>query len=421
MAFSAIDWQKKIYLNGFAGKRPVVPTDFESLEHSARVRLSQQAYAYVSGGAGEQSTLRSNRVGFENIKIVPKMLRDVEIRNTTINLFGRSVPSPILFAPIGVLELVHPDGDLAVAKAAVNLDVPFIFSNQASVAMEHCAKVMGDKPRWFQLYWSKSRALISNFIHRAEACGCETIVVTLDTTMLGWRPMDLNLGYLPFLEGKGIAQYTSDSVFQTMLDEPDATQYAKPPLTVETIRGAIGMARRYPGNNLVAKITSGRPLRAVRKFIDIYSNPATTWDDLQFLRGLTKLNIILKGILHPDDAVKAIQFGMDGIIVSNHGGRQVDGAIATIQALPAVIEAVRNQIPVLLDSGVRTGADVFKALALGAKAVCVGRPYVYGLAIAGQQGVEDVIHHMMTQFELTMALAGCSQISEINSTFVRTT
>jgi lactate 2-monooxygenase len=205
-----------------------------------------------------------------------------------------------------------------------------------------------------------------------------------------------------------------------MLDESEVARRLKPPMSMETIRGAIGMARRYPGNNLIGKLTSGRPLRAVRKFIDIYSNPSTTWDDLQFLRGLTKLKILLKGVLHPEDASKAVQYGMDGIIVSNHGGRQVDGAIAAVEALPAVIAAVQNHIPVLMDSGIRSGADIFKALTLGAKAVCVGRPYVYGLAIAGQQGVEDVIRNLMAEFELTMSLAGCSQISEINSTFIKT-
>lgn len=411
---SAPDWQKEIYLNGFAGKQPVAKISFQKLEQEARQKMSEQAFAYIAGGAGNESTMSGNLAAFEKWKIVPRMLRNVSERDTSIELFGQKLPTPFFLSPVGVLEMVHAEADLAVAKAASSLGMPFIFSNQASKPMEQCAAAMGDDPRWFQLYWSKSNELVQSFIQRAERCGCTALVVTLDTTMLGWRTRDLDLAYLPFLEGKGIAQYTSDPVFQKLLDEPDDSEPVKRKVTLQSLQGLITMTKNYPGNNFFKKLASGRPLKAVRKFVSIYSNPATTWDDLTWLRQQTKLPILLKGILHPEDARKAMNAGMNGIIVSNHGGRQVDGSIATLDALPKIVDVVQNKIPVLLDSGIRGGADVFKALALGAKAVCIGRPYVYGLTIAGEEGVRNVMQNLMADFELTMGLAGCKNITEIN-------
>jgi len=413
MHFSAIERQKQIYLNGLGGIRPVLSTDQSKLEEAAKGRMTPRAFAYIAGGAGPENSMRSNREDFDAIKIVPRMLRNVESRVTGVELFGSKIPSPLLLAPIGVLELVSPEGDLAVARAAAELSLPYIFSNQASHSMEACAGVMGNSPRWFQLYWSKSNDLVVSFIQRAERCGCSAIVVTLDTTLLGWRPRDLDLGYLPFLEGKGIAQYISDPVFQKMLDEPDDTVPPKQKVTLQTIQGLITMVNKYPGSGFFKKLRSGRPLKAVRKFISTYSNARTTWEDLKFLRAQTKLPIVLKGLLQREDALKALDYGIDGIYVSNHGGRQVDGSISSIAALPEIVNAVNGKIPVLLDSGVRGGADVFKALALGATAVCVGRPYVYGLSIAGQHGVAEVLRNFMAEFELTMGLSGCKSPAEI--------
>ena len=413
MNHSATDWQKEIYLNGFAGIKPKVNIDLRTLEKQAERVMSRSAFAYIAGGAGNESTVQSNRTAFERYQIVPRMLVDVGTRDTSIELFGERIPSHFLISPVGVLEMVHRQADLAVAAAASNLGIPYIFSNQASRPMEACASVMGNSPRWFQLYWSKSNDLVASFVRRAEACGCRAIVVTLDTTMLGWRTRDLELAYLPFLEGKGIAQYTSDPVFLRMLDETDDAPDVKRKITLRTIRGLISMVNHYPGNGFITKLRSGKPLKAVRKFVSTYSNPCTTWDDLKFLRQQTKLPILLKGILHPDDARKALDYGMDGIIVSNHGGRQVDGAISTLEALPGIVEIIQQKIPVLLDSGIRGGADAFKAIALGAKAVCIGRPYVYGLALAGEQGVYEVLRNIMADFELTMGLAGCRNIAEI--------
>jgi len=419
MAFSAQDWQRNIYLEGLAGRRTTIPTDPGRLEAVASARMSQEASAYIVGGAGAEQTMISNRAAFDATRIVPRVLRDVSSRSLDIQLFNETVPSPLLFAPIGVLELVHPEADLAVARAARALRLPMIFSNQASIPMEMCAKELGDVMHWFQLYWSKSRDLVASFVRRAEASRCSAIVVTLDTTLLGWRPRDLNLGYLPFLEGKGISQYTSDPVFLQMLQEPDSDPSPPRSLNLPSLQALVSIIHRFPGNSFLGKLRSGLPLKAVRKFIATYSNPATTWEDLSFLREQTKLKILLKGVLHPDDARRAIDHGIDGIVVSNHGGRQVDGSIASLDALPPIVDVVNGRIPVLLDSGVRSGADIFKALALGATAVCIGRPYVYGLAIDGQHGVENVMRNLIAEFELTMALAGCKSVKEIHRDMVR--
>ncbi len=414
MNASALDWQREIYLKGFAGEKPLVNIDFAKLESAARAVMTPHAFAYIAGGAGAEETIFNNQSGFSKYKIVPQMLKNVSSRDTSISLFGKKLPTPLLLSPVGVLELVHREADLAVAKAASSVGIPYIFSNQASHSMESCASLMGESPRWFQLYWSKSNDLITSFVQRAEKVNCDAIVLTLDTTMLGWRTRDLDLAYLPFLEGKGIAQYTSDPVFLKMLDEADSQAQVNRKISMRSLSGLMSMVNRFPGNGFLKKLKSGKPIKAVQRFIATYSNPSITWDDLKFLRSQTKLPIVLKGILHPQDARKAVDFGMDGIIVSNHGGRQVDGAISTIDALPPIFAAVDNRIPVLLDSGVRSGADIFRALALGATAVCIGRPYVYGLALAGEHGIYSVLRNFLADFELTMGLSGCKEISEIN-------
>jgi len=314
-----------------------------------------------------------------------------------------------------VLDMAHRDADLAVARAAAAEGVPMVFSSQASVPMEECAAAMGDAPRWFQLYWSTSAALVRSFLDRAEACGCDAVVLTLDTTLLGWRPRDLDLAYLPFLRGRGLAQYTSDPVFLRELAEarPESGGSGSvPPVRPATVRAAWEMARRHPGPTW-RNLRTGRARAAVRRFVATYSRPSLTWDDLEWLREQTRLPILLKGILHADDAREAVRRGVDGLVVSNHGGRQVDGAVAALDALPAVVDAVGGRCPVLFDSGVRTGADVFKAIALGAAAVCVGRPYVYGLAIAGAAGVRDVIRNLLADFDLTLGLAGRPAVADL--------
>jgi isopentenyl diphosphate isomerase/L-lactate dehydrogenase-like FMN-dependent dehydrogenase len=372
--------------------------------------MTREAYAYVAGGAGLEQTIEANRAAFDRRRIVPRVLRDVSERDLSVELLGRRLPTPFLLAPIGVLELVHREADLAVARAAAAEGLPMIFSNQASRPMEECAAAMGAAPRWFQLYWGTNDDLVGSFLRRAEACGCDAIVVTLDTTLFGWRCRDLDLAYLPFALGKGIAQYTSDPVFRSTLQPAKLEPEGRP--TLKGVRALFQATSAYPGGFLV-NLRSGLPIAAVREFLATYSRPSLTWDDLPWLRGQTSLPILLKGVLHPDDARLAVEHGVDGIIVSTHGGRQVDGAIGSLDALPEIVAAVAGRVPVLLDSGVRAGADAFKALALGAQAVLVGRPYVYGLALGGEQGVREVLQNVAADLDLTMGLAGCRSVAEL--------
>mgnify|MGYP006424342913 CR=1 FL=1 len=414
-ATPTLNRQREIYQNGLSGIRPSVPVDTDELERLAEAVMSAQAFAYIAGGAGRESTVGANRRALEERRILPRMLNDVSRRDTSVELFGRSLPSPFVLSPIGVLEMVDPKGDEMVGKAASAEDIPMIFSNQASQPMETVAGAMGEGPRWFQLYWSKSDDLVRSLVSRAEDCGCEAIVVTLDTTMLGWRTRDLDLAYLPFLRGKGIAQYTSDPVFLKRLEKvvsESGEGAPKPRVTVESLRALKQVAQSWPGSTIDG-LRSGRARAAVQEFINVYSRPSLTWEDLGMLREHTRLPILLKGILHPDDARKARDHGMDGVVVSNHGGRQVDGSVSSFEMLYSVVEAVDGAIPVIMDSGIRGGADVFKALALGATAVGLGRPWVYGLAMNGEEGVREVIRNLKTDFELTMGLAGCASISDI--------
>jgi lactate 2-monooxygenase len=406
--------QAQIFIRGVGGRRPAIPLEWTRLEERAREVMTPEGYASVAGGAGQESTVGANRRAFEKWRILPRVLRDVSRRDLSVRLLGRTLPAPLLLAPVGVLEMAHADADLAAARAAAAEGVPMIFSTQASVPMETCAAAMGAAPRWFQLYWSRSDPLVASFLRRAEACGCDAIVLTVDTTMAGWRVRDLDHAHLPFLHGMGLAQYTSDPVFQAELHEPleALPPEAAVPVNLSSLRALLRMIRKYPGH-LPGKLRSGAPRKAVQRFVATYSRPSLTWDDVSRLRELTRLPVLLKGILHPDDAREAVSRGVQGLIVSNHGGRQVDGAVAALDALPGVVGAVGGRVPVLFDSGIRTGADAFKALALGAAAVCLGRPYVYGLAVAGEQGVSEVIRNVIAELDLTMGLAGCASVAQV--------
>jgi lactate 2-monooxygenase len=373
------NYQFEIYLEGLSGTVPELPTSYAELEARARDLLSPEAFGYVAGGAGEEVTVRANRAGFERWRIVPRMLVDVTERDLRTELLGLEMPAPVMLAPVGVMSIVHQEAELAVARAARELGVPMILSNAASNSMEDVAGALGDSPRWFQLYWPTNNELAASFVARAKDAGYSAIVVTLDTRLLAWRPRDISRAYLPFLKGEGVANYFSDPVFRATLDKPPE----------EDPQAAIGL------------------------WATLFSNPSLSWDDLAFLQAHTDLPILLKGVLHPEDARRAVDHGVDGIIVSNHGGRQVDGSIAAIEALPEVVEAVPDELPVLFDSGIRTGADVVKALALGARAVLLGRPYVWGLALGGEAGVRQVVRGLLADLDLTLALSGYTRPSEL--------
>ncbi len=405
--------QSEIFRAGASGARPAVPTGWAALVAAAERAMTADAWAYVAGSAGRESTAEANYDAFDAWRLVPRMLRDVADRDLSVELFGRRHATPLLASPIGVLELVDPDADLAIARAAGSLGITGIVSSQASHPMERIADLDAG-PWWFQLYWSSEDALVESFVRRAESSGAEAIVVTLDTGMLGWRPRDLDRGYLPFIRGMGIAQYTSDPVFQELVRARLARPRAgdRPRVTPAAVRTLLELTRRHPGG-FRENLRSGEPRAAVETFLDVFSRPGLSWENLPFLRERTRLPIVLKGIQHPDDARRAVDAGADAVMVSTHGGRQVDGAIGSLDALPGVVAAVGGRIPVLLDSGVRGGADVVRALALGATAVGVGRAWVYGLAIAGEDGARAVLRDLVAETDLTLGLSGHRTVAEL--------
>jgi lactate 2-monooxygenase len=375
-----VERQFQIYLERRLGKRPTLPVAFEALEQQARAHLSPETWGFLADGAGSQDTLRANLAAFRRWRIVPRMLRDVAQRDLNVKLFGANLPVPVLLAPIGAQSIVHPEAEVAVAHAAASLNIPFVLSNSSSRSIEEVALAAGNATRWFQLYWSKDPHLNARFVQRAERAGYSALVVTLDAAILGWRPQDLQQAYQPFAQQEGLANYFSDPVFCQGLGQP-------------------------PEEN---------PQAAITHFFSIFSDLALTWENLAFLRQHTRLPILLKGIVHPADALKAIEYQMDGIIVSNHGGRQLDGARAALDALADIAPAVQGRLPLLFDSGIRGGADAFKALALGAHAVLLGRPYLWGLALGGEQGVREVVLNFLAELDLTLALSGYNSLKSLD-------
>lgn len=382
---SGMQRQQQIYTLGLTRDGLSIPISLALLEQKAKEILSPPAFDYVAGGAGGEDTVRANREAFYRRRIVPRMLRDVSQRDLSVELFGVQLLAPVILGPVGVQGILHAEGELASARAAAGLGLPFTLSTAASRPIEEVAQAAesaGNGVRWFQLYWGKNPELTASMLQRAERAGYKALVVTLDTSMLAWRERDLQHAYLPFILGQGLANYFSDPVFRSLLPQP-------------------------PEQN---------PAAAIQLWSTLFSNTALTWSDISFLRKHTSVPIILKGILHPEDAARGLDAGVDGLIVSNHGGRQVDGAIATLDALPAIVREVHEQIPVLFDGGIRRGADVFKALALGARAVLLGRLYAWGLAVAGEQGVRDVVQNLLADFDLTLALSGHTSCGALDST-----
>jgi lactate 2-monooxygenase len=376
--------QLEIYQLGLAGKKLSVPIPLYHLEKKAAEILSPQAYDYVAGSASGERTARANLAAFDRWRIVPRVLRDVSQRDLSVELLGQTLPAPVLLGPVGVQNIIHAEGELAAARAAASLGLPFVLSTVSSRPIEEVGQAMGAATRWFQLYWGKDHELTTSLLQRAEKSGYSAIVVALDTAMLGWRERDLQHPYLPFLFGHGLANYFTDPVFCGRLQQPPLAD----------------------------------PASAIRQWAVTFSNAALAWSDLAWLRQQTKLPILLKGILHPEDAKLAVDHGADAIIVSNHGGRQVDGAIAALDALPAVAAAIENKIPILFDSGIRYGADAVKALALGARAVLLARLYIWGLAIAGEQGVRDVVQNFLADLDLTMGLSGFRSVKDLDASIL---
>ncbi|MFC7080256.1 alpha-hydroxy-acid oxidizing protein [Halorussus caseinilyticus] len=378
--------QREVYASGMlADQRPDLPIAPDELRAEAMDALSEEAYAYVVGSAGGEDTADRNREAFDRWRIVPRMLRDVAERDLSVELFGRRLPVPVLLAPVGVQSIVHEGGELASARAAADLGVPFVSSSAASATMEDVADELGDSPGWFQLYPSADPDVTESFVSRAEDADYEAIVVTLDTPTMGWRERDVANAYLPFLDGEGVANYLSDPAFRDSLDAP-------------------------PEEDEQA---------ALWRFIEQFGDLSMDWETVERVRDLTDLPVVLKGVLHPADAREAVRRGADGLVVSNHGGRQVDGAISAVEALPRIVNAVAEENPdddfaVLFDSGIRRGADAIKAIALGADAVVLGRPYVYGLAIDGEDGVREVVRNFLADVDLTLALSGHDEVAKLD-------
>jgi len=372
--------QGEIYV-GSADDLALDPDEWES---RAKAVLEPGPFDYIAGGAGGESTMQANRDAFTRWRLRPAMLAGNQQRDLHVSVLGTSSPAPFFLAPVGVLSAARPDGDLSVARAAAVAGVPWVVSTAASTPMETIADAMGAAPRWYQLYWVNDREVVTSLVQRAEAAGYAAIVLTLDTLQLGWRVRDLRNRYLPFILGEGIGQFTSDPVFRSRLSVPPE----------EDPRGA--------GAAMVA----------------MFSNLGLRWDDLSWLRERTRLPLLAKGVLRGDDARRVLDAGFQGVIVSNHGGRQVDGAIAALDALVEVRDALGADAVVLMDSGIRRGADVIKALALGANAVLLGRPYVYALAVAGQAGVERVVRNLTAEIDLTLALAGGRDVKALDRSWV---
>ncbi len=380
MRFEGTEVQNAIYLSG-AAEWPVSPADWEARAQEA---LEPGPFGYIAGGAGGELTMRANREAFDRRRLRPRMLTGNRERELSVEVLGTRSPAPFFLAPIGVLTIAHPDGELAAARAAAATGVPYILSSAASYSIEEVAEAMGDAPRWFQLYWINDRDVAASFVARAAAAGYGAIVLTLDTLILGWRPRDLANAYLPFLSGQGCAQFFSDPVFCKRLAQP-------------------------PQEDL---------LTAAGTMLATFPNLGLTWDDLAWLREQVDMPLLVKGVLTAEDALRARDCGVDGVIVSNHGGRQVDGAVGALDAYVEVREALGASATVLVDGGIRTGADVLKAMALGADAVLLGRPYAYGLAVGGQQGVETVIRQLVAETDITLALLGGHSVRDLEPSFL---
>ena len=375
------DYQNAIYFAGLSGVVPKVPVDFATLAARATAAMPASVRDYVQGGCGDEFTQDHNAAAFRHWGMVPRMMVDCATRDLSIDLLGLHLPSPIFMAPIGVTGLMTPDGhgDLAAARAAAETRVPLVASTLSNDPLEDVAQAMGDTPGFFQLYTPKDRDLAASLVSRAEAAGYKGIVVTLDTWVTGWRPRDLNTGNFPQLRGHVLANYFSDPVFRRLLPVPPEQD----------------------------------PAAAVRSWAATFGK-VLTWDDMPWLRSLTKLPLILKGICHPDDARRAIDTGADAIYCSNHGGRQANGGIAAIDMLPGVVAAAGGT-PVLFDSGIRSGSDVVKALALGAAAVGVGRPYSSGLALDGAAGAAHVLRCILAEADLLMAVNGYPDLAAVRA------
>jgi len=380
----ADDIATQLMIEVYAGGSNEWPWAPEAWEARARESIPEPNFDYIAGGAGSEETAAANREAFKRWRLRPRMLTGPVDRDLSLDAVGLRSPAPFLLGPVGVQSIAHPEGELATARAARATGVPMVVSTASQYPMEQVAEALGpDHPKWYQLYWVNNREVVASFVKRAEGAGYTAIVVTLDTLRLGWRDRDLRHAYLPFWHGEGIGQYTSDPVFRGLypdqVDQPD----------------------------------QAGPLSLM-----LFSNLGLTWADFEWLRQQTALPILVKGVLAPEDAHQARRLGLDGVVVSNHGGRQVDGSIAALDALVEVRAAIGDDYPVLFDSGIRRGTDILKAMALGADACLIGRPYMYGLAVGGQAGVERVMRQLWAEVDTNLSLMGARSVRELDRAWI---
>ncbi|MFB9906377.1 alpha-hydroxy-acid oxidizing protein [Allokutzneria oryzae] len=377
------DFQHEIYADDGEG----LPISYDGLEQAAKAAMTPQSFAFVAGAAGTERTARANLSAFDRWRLVPRVLRDVSERDLSTTLFGTPMAAPVLLAPVGLNSIVHDDAESAPAAAAAALGLVHVVSTASTTPLEKIASAEPEGRRWFQLYWPRTDELAKSLVTRAERAGYQAIVLTVDTCAVSWRPRDLAYRNLPFHTGQGIGNYLTDPVFRAGLAEP-------PESSEDALRAAIGEWSRQ------------------------FGNPTLTFADLARLKSWTSLPVVVKGICHAEDARAVLDAGADGIIVSNHGGRQVDGARAALDCLPDVVAAVSGRVPVLFDSGIRCGADILVALALGASAVLVGRHWVYGLGVGGRRGVEHAMRCLLAEFDLMLALSGYARPAQLDRTSV---
>jgi lactate 2-monooxygenase len=372
-------WAAELTNGDLLGPERTSLLSLADLEKTVRQTLPAKACQYLEGGAGGEHTVLANLAAFSRWRIVPRVLRDMSERDLSVELLGMKLPAPVMLAPVGMQEVIHRDAEIATARAASSLGIPFILSTAASRCIEEVASNMGESPLWFQLYWSKDLELTASMLQRAEQAGCKAIVVTVDTPLLGWR--ERQRSYRNWTRPMvGMENYLSDPVFAKYLSGTRGDKTAAP----------------------------------IRQWQELFGNTALTWKDLPLMRRYTNLPVVLKGILDPDDADRAVDQGVDAIIVSNHGGRQLDGTVASLEMLPKILDRIGGRIPVLFDSGIRRGPDAFKALAMGASAVLLGRLYLWGLAVGGEKGVRSVLLNFLSDLDLTFILSGYRSCRELD-------
>lgn len=375
------------------------PHGADALERAARQTLEESAFAYISGAAGRERTAAANLRAFACWGLVYRVLREGAPVDTSIRLFDTPMAFPVLLAPAGVADLAHPGAEPAAARAAAVAGVTQVLSAATSTPLEQVAQAAEGGHRWFQFAWSSDERLARSLIDRAESAGYAALMLMGDCYVAGWRTRELDLGFFPFHHGHGMGNYLSDPRFRELAELPgDAAETGDP-----------HAVRDDPALLKTVAATWNRVL----------NRPRLTVADLAVLRSWTGLPVIVKGVCDPGEALRLVEAGADGIVVSNHGGRQLDATVAALDCLPPIVDAVAGQVPILFDSGVRTGTDVLIALALGASAVMIGRPWLYGLAVGGQAGVEHVLRCLHAEFTGALTMTGhrrCATLSPADLT-----